>query len=43
MSATATPSADAERRSPGEQALAALAEGVDACTRCRPDTDLGLP
>ncbi|MER5725648.1 MULTISPECIES: DUF6233 domain-containing protein [Streptomyces] len=26
-----------------EQALAALAEGVDACTRCRPDTDLGLP
>ncbi|MFD9833282.1 DUF6233 domain-containing protein [[Kitasatospora] papulosa] len=25
-----------------EQALAALAEGVDACTHCRPDTDLGL-
>ncbi|MEW2094281.1 DUF6233 domain-containing protein [Streptomyces sp. NPDC006682] len=26
-----------------EQALAALAEEVDACTHCRPDTDLGLP
>ncbi|MFH8760375.1 DUF6233 domain-containing protein [Streptomyces atroolivaceus] len=25
-----------------EQAQAALAEGVDACTYCRRDTDLGL-
>jgi len=25
-----------------EQALAALTDGVDACTHCRPDTALGL-
>lgn len=25
-----------------EQAVQALAAGVDACTHCRPDTDLGL-
>lgn len=25
-----------------EQALALLAEGVPACTHCRPDTDLGV-
>lgn len=25
-----------------EQALHALAAGVDACTHCRPDTDLGI-
>ncbi|MER6188258.1 DUF6233 domain-containing protein [Streptomyces sp. NPDC001652] len=34
----------AGRRSKGvarEQAVRALAEGVDPCPRCRPDTDLG--
>ncbi|WP_216373099.1 DUF6233 domain-containing protein [Streptomyces tailanensis] len=25
-----------------EQAVRALAEGVEACTHCRPDTELGL-
>lgn len=25
-----------------EQAMRALAEGVDACTHCRPDTELGI-
>lgn len=25
-----------------EQAMQALAEGVDACTHCRPDTELGV-
>ncbi|GGT69035.1 DUF6233 domain-containing protein [Streptomyces atratus] len=25
-----------------EQALAALAEGIRACARCRPDTELGV-
>jgi hypothetical protein len=24
-----------------DQALRALAEGIDACTHCRPDTELG--
>ncbi|WP_406364341.1 DUF6233 domain-containing protein [Streptomyces sp. NBC_01579] len=25
-----------------EQALAALADGIRACTHCRPDTELGV-
>ncbi|WP_457512166.1 DUF6233 domain-containing protein [Streptomyces sp. TE33382] len=27
----------------GGQAQAALVEGVRACSRCRPDTELGMP
>ncbi|MFB6705292.1 DUF6233 domain-containing protein [Streptomyces sp. NPDC056333] len=33
----------APRAVTGEQALAALTDGIRACIQCRPDTELGAP